>query len=84
MNILRVFRLETWLTVYRALSIPKHSGGAKGCSGQRLSMPWTKQIDKMFQTVSSISKRSDQVQEYLRMRRIARVILKKYEEIDDL
>ena len=34
LHILRVFRSETWLTVYRALYIiPKHFGGAKGCLG---------------------------------------------------
>ena len=41
-NILRAFRLETRLTVYWALYIiPKHSGGAKGCLGQHLSVLWT-------------------------------------------
>ena len=30
LNILRVPRSETWLTVYRALYIPKHSGKPRG------------------------------------------------------
>ena len=38
---LRVFRVRTWLTVDRALYIPKHSGGAKGCLCQRLLVLWT-------------------------------------------
>ena len=42
-NILRVFRPETWLTVYRALYILKHSVGAKGCLGQRLSILWPRE-----------------------------------------
>ena len=38
LQILRVSRLETWLTVYRALDILKQFGGSKGRFGQRLSM----------------------------------------------
>ena len=43
LNIPRFFRLETRFTVYRALNvIPEHSGEAKRCLGQRLSILWTR------------------------------------------
>ena len=38
LHILQVSRLETWLTVYRALDILEQFGGSKGRSGQRLSV----------------------------------------------
>ena len=38
---LQVSLVGSRLTIYRPLDIPKLSGDPMGCSGQRLSMPWT-------------------------------------------
>ena len=82
---LRVFRVGTWLTVDRALYIPKHSGGAKGCLCQRLLVLWTneKKLWKLG-TVSSISQTFWSSSRMYKNENYGCSNIESYEEIDDL
>ena len=62
LGILRVFRVETRLTVYRPLDILKELCRSKGLSGQRLSVLWTSPKKRSAsQTHSGLPERFDQV-----------------------
>ena len=78
LNILRVSCSETRLTIYRALYIQKHSAGAKGCLGQRLSILWRRKNRKCFKPSIKFRKRSGHLIECICVQIMAEVIYCKF------